>query len=41
MELNYTHRRSRIVEAAVCIIITVLLTSCRMGGPQDPDREAV
>ena len=41
MELNYTHRRSRIVEAAVCIIITVLLTSCRMGGPQDPDRIAM
>ena len=41
MELNYIHRRSRIVEAAVCIILTVLLTSCRMGGPQAPDREAM
>ena len=41
MELYHIFRRPRTVLSAVCIIIAVFLSSCRAGGPQDPDRSAV
>ena len=40
MELYHIFRRTRVVLSALCIIIAILLPSCRTGEPQDPDRDA-
>ena len=41
MELYHILRRMRTILTAVCIITAIFLSSCRAGGPQDPDRSAV
>ena len=41
MELYHIFRRTRVVLSALCIIIAVLLSSCRADEMQDPDRNAM